>query len=117
MKTRKHIKEPEFNQIKELLNLGLKASQIAQVVKRSYNTVHHIDQSTDFKAFQQYNTQLNAKSPSLPIKVEVKTEELVVSEAVKENTKALRDLAQAWSHMADKLDEVLETKRPWLARK
>lgn len=124
----KHMNEAEFEAIKRMFELGLTPKQVSAVSKRSGSLVAMVKKSSSLEDYKERMEAL--RKP----KVELETSLVdVVSEAVEQEaervaykpqdelTKALSDLAKGFTNMAErfetmagKMDEVLETKKPWL---
>ncbi len=138
-KTRRNLKPADFERVHMLLGAQLTQAQVADVMGLSKATVKNVAACADWAAYEDfkeyqrsYKTRLRQQlpqdvaeafsQPELPIEVthEPATQQMGVDaktlEALAANTAALADLALAWNQLTDKLDEVLETKKPWLER-
>lgn len=126
-KGRKHIKRIEYHRIKQMLEAGLSHRQIRDITGRSVGSVARVRASKNFKDFRMAQARYSAKQqsadkPNMPTATIVPTpaastpltdEALLV---LRNLADALNKQTQAYDKMADKLDEVLETKRPWVSR-
>jgi hypothetical protein len=123
----KNMTATDFKMIKTLADLNMTTGQIKQVTGRSYNTISVVKSSDSFEEYtrvrQSYNNRYKNKQPVSP-EVESLSEaagRVEAAESTPELIKALNDLsfamnalALSWNGLAEKMDEVLETKRPWM---
>ena len=72
----KHVTEEIFGKAKKLLEMGLKKTQIAEIMGYSWNMIHHISKMADFKAFEE-NKKIQKKlwQEKHGVKIETVTKE------------------------------------------
>jgi hypothetical protein len=119
----KNINQREFDQLKAMVNLGLTAKQLHDISGRSPNTLSMIRQSENFeqyKVVREAATKRYRPSPEVKAFSEA-TDSVNAASTTPELVEALNDLSQAmnalavsWNGLSDKMDDVLETKRPWM---
>jgi IS30 family transposase len=129
--------EQQYDQIKMLANVNLSNVQIAKIIGKSTATVSRAKRTENWQDYQallakmaadrQDRLQAQSPEPTLepinePVEeitrkgdTEIPTTPQVVL-VLQANADAMSSLALAFNHFSDKLDEVIETKRPWLGR-
>lgn len=135
-KGKKDLTQKEYDTIKGLSTYNLGTNKIAEITKRSYGLVSGVINSEDFAGYKARRDAIiatrkaklaaesqAAEATTYPLEVEPQTQPPTepstnpdMTLAIQANTQALVDLAKAWNSLEIKLDEVLETKRPWLSR-
>lgn len=118
------VDEQLFKRIKELQGLNLTAKQTSEVVGRPKSTIAYLyrfDSLRDYRDYQKgYYKQRQTGSISdtspPPAKRGVELYNGQALQILQNLTSALNAQTQAFEAMHSKLDEVLETKRPWVSR-
>lgn len=120
---KRNITKSEYNKIKTLTNVdGLKVKQVCEITGRSQFTVGKIKLSSDFSDYRRivqehYNRSHPKKEEAASVQQAAKFEsnEVDLAVAINNLNQSLVELARAWNNLSEKMDEVLETKRPWIS--
>lgn len=127
----KNLTEKDFQIVKQLHELGLPHKQISAVTGRAVNTISLICQSDTFEQHRARQAAYRAKALAAASPVQEFTKavddldlgnrdlsksdpELIT--ALNNLAEAMTSLAKSWNTLSSKMDEVLETKRPWMFR-
>lgn len=102
----------EFDKVKIFLGADVSIGQIAKILGRSRATVSRM---ANTETYEDYKALL-ARYKATATKEITPVPNSSINELIVANTNALNDLARAWNNLSEKLDEVIETKRPWLSK-
>lgn len=110
----KQLTEKEFRDIKTLISVGVKPGQIRSITGRSLFVVGGAARFDTLEEFRKFNTESRRQyKGGHKLTAQVETPIEPGNQVLINLTDAIVGMTEQWKSMEDKLDEVLETKRPW----